>query len=294
MAIFLFDLNFSLDKLLFSSIYFKHNNKMVLELMVEYKWCGFIMHRIMMQFNDIIQSFFYNLNKEDKELLTSKLDDLSLEIKHLFDYLEEYKEEVNTSVIKIEVEVNESKKSTNWIQFTNPTIKLNKIFKNFMMNSVITTRKLVKLLSIIYNVNEKNIAWKKFASFFESTFWKDSQEHVHAINIAETLNEIYEIRAMIEHDKPNLHKLELSGSEIILPSFSIKTKDVIMNNKEIWEYMIECFEHLFLISENMIAVALNHTAPEKVLLYELSDEQKKESRFKDFSYWCHVNLTNPT
>lgn len=261
---------------------------MTLELMAEYKWCWFIMNRIIIQFSNIMQNFFYNFNDKQKEELNEKLDELSLELKYLYDYFETYKKSLNTSFPIIQEQIKKTKDTKNGIEFKNPSLELKKLFEEFIIKSVIVIRKLINILGKIYGINVKQIEWKQFEIFFQKTYWEVSQEYTFAKDSARLLLEIYWVRKMVEHESLVFHRIQLSNNKIEPPSFSLHDKDIKIDKMELWKYMKRCFEGLFHISEDMIAIALNHKAPDNVWIYTLSEEDKKEWRFKDFEYRCYI------
>ncbi len=261
---------------------------MILEHMVEYKWCWFIMNRITIQFSKIVQNFFYNFNDEKKVELYEKLDELSLELKHLYDYFGTYGRKLNTSLEIIQEQIKKTKYTKNGIEFKNPSMELKKLFEEFIIKSVIVIRKLVNILGKIYDTDVKKIEWKQFEDFFKKTYWEASQEYVFAKDTARLLLEIYLVRKMVEHESLEFHRLQLSDNKIELPSFSLHDKDIKIDKMELWKYMKRCFEGLFHISENMIAIALNYKAPNNIWIYTLSEEDKKEWKFKDFEYRCYI------
>ncbi|MFA6979489.1 MAG: hypothetical protein WC209_09215 [Ignavibacteriaceae bacterium] len=241
-----------------------------------------IINRIHLQFSEMISCGFFWIEEEKQKEFRGLLFNLMGELLKIEKSVNNYTKAEDAIILKIN-SPDGIKYQKNGFLYDDPTIELNEKFEDFLIKSVVSIRKFVKVCSYIINKNfdGHKALYKYISNNFkpETSFYKWFEVRSRLVK------EIYDLRGLVEHEELKIDKFEVKIIEnritIILPK--IAGTELVLR-----EYMQGGLKFLFDYYEHMIAQLLSTIYKGYGKIIILQKEQMSNNR--NFKYIIDFNI----
>jgi len=237
-----------------------------------------IVNRLSLQFFDILGRNLLSISTEDLEKIKKLLFELMKKMLKAEEAKISYLQQENLAIQKI-LSKNGIKFQRNAILYDDPTEDLKKKFEDFLVNSVISIRKVVKIADIVFNKNFGD-GVGSLAKYLSSLFDKKSPEIKMIEEDTLWVKELFDLRRLVEHDELELKPFNISfkpngNLHIYIPH--------LPNGKaSVREYIEITLENCLTFCEDIIALLLNTRCLKGIKIVLIPED--KRSDFGNFKY----------
>jgi len=209
-----------------------------------------IFNRIFLQFSQMIKCGAFWIEEEKQQEFSNLLYYLMNEMLKTELTVKEYFKIENDYIKRIETKEAIIENNTSII-YEDPSFELHKIFEDFLIRSIISIRKFLRVASYIIEVEYKD--HRKFVNYIQSKLSVDSHNHKVLGDVAQIIKNIFDFRNLIEHEQLEVERFKIFQNNdnlgVSLPK--IKGKDEYLR-----DYMYGTIHQLFNYFEDMIALLL--------------------------------------
>lgn len=238
-----------------------------------------IINRINLQFSEMLKSGFIQVEETQKDKINSVLFEC---MKDLISAEESFHSYINLENSEIESISNGNYvRTSNSIQYDDPTIQLVKFFEMFVMRCVIALRRTIKIAELVLNM--KFDGPKKLLSHLKNRFENDKEYLRMLDEDTEWYVELYDIRGAVEHSEININKFEV---DIYDERIAIRIPELAEKRVTLREYMDVTLYNVCSYCEDFIAMIFSLVCFDLVRIIKLQDDDMKDHR--NFRYIIYL------
>lgn len=229
-----------------------------------------IVNRLSLQFFDILGRNLLALSQEDLEKIKKLLFELMKKMLKAEEAKISYLQQEDMAIQKI-LSKNGIKFQQNAISYDDPTEDLKKKFEDFLVNCIISIRKIVKIADIIFNKYFEDCVGS-LAKYLRRLFDKGSPEVRMIEEDTPWVKKLFELRESVEHDELGLTPFNISlhpdgGVQISIPRLPDEKACIR-------EYIEVTLENCLTFCEDFIALLLNTKCLEGVQIILIPEDMR--------------------
>ncbi|MEE9431935.1 MAG: hypothetical protein V3V16_12885 [Melioribacteraceae bacterium] len=233
-----------------------------------------IVNRIFLQFSYLAKGGFFWREEDKQKQFSDLLFNLMTSLLKVENAYKEYLKIEEKSIQNIN-SVNGVKYQKNGFAYDDPTLVLQERFEEFLIKAVVSIRKFTNICT--YVLDKRFSSHKSFHKFFLTNLKEGSKFHSWFENGGQIVKEIYDLRALVEHEDLKVDKFDvkIKGDKILIIQPKIFKIDHTLK-----DYMDESNKFLFTYFETVIAQLLSiiYRGPGKIV--ELEENQMKSDNFR--------------
>lgn len=246
-----------------------------------------IVNRLCFQFLDILGRNLLSLAEEDLEKIKELLFELMKKMLKAEEAKFNYLQKENVAIQKI-LSKDGIKFQHNAFIYEDPTEELKKRFEDFLVNSVISIRKVIKISEIIFYKNFDDGAGK-LAKFLCNLFDKQSPVVKMIEEDTPWVIELFDLRRAVEHDELKLKPFNISLQ--LEKKVHISILRLPDNKASVREYIEVTLENCLTFCEDIIAIMLNTKCLKGIQIVQIPEDVRPT--LNNFKYTIVLkNLTD--
>lgn len=222
------------------------------------------LQRFVVQFSEIFKTNCIDLNSTQISSVQSNLMTCAEEFISLENLINEYISIMNDFIAMAQDKEQLKFEAGGW-RYKNPTLRLHKIFKDFLIQAIIIYRKILKNADIVFEEELSN-SHKKLKKKLEDTFNSTDLCYTDVMDLTPWVVALYDLRGNAEHKELNLTNLVLVAKD--LNNISIGFPKLEDEGQDLLSFTNEAIEKLFVFCEKFTVMLINKYVHKGMQLYE--------------------------